>query len=213
MSAQSTSSMGLHRNATRPSVHVPTASGGGSVRAIAEILFRVGRPGRSGWQSCESQQNSAHYPGGSPRRGKIRTFLSLTVFAGSASAPRRQNARLTYHFNETESPSVFQRETVPRRIAKASRNPIVMAREWQDALDRGTCSSRADLAREFGVSRARVTQILGLLDLAPEVVHTVVGLGDPLHHPIVTERMLRPLLKLPVNRQMDALQAIVGKLA
>ena len=34
----------------------------GSVRAIAEILLRVGRPGRSGWQSYESQQYSAHYP-------------------------------------------------------------------------------------------------------------------------------------------------------
>ena len=83
-----------------------------------------------------------------------------------------------------------------------------MAREWQDALDRGTCSSRADLARELGVSRARVTQILGPLDLAPEVVHTVVGHGDPLPHPTVTERMLRPLLKLSVERQMARLQAI-----
>jgi hypothetical protein len=89
-----------------------------------------------------------------------------------------------------------------------SRNPIVLAREWQDALNHGTCASRADLARELGVSRARITQILGLLDLAPAVVHAIGALGDPLSRPIVTERMLRPLLKLPVDRQMARLQAI-----
>lgn len=50
--------------------------------------------------------------------------------------------------------------------------------------------------------------MLALLDVAPEVVHAIAALGDPLPRPIVTERMLRPLLKLPVDRQMAGLQAI-----
>jgi hypothetical protein len=93
-------------------------------------------------------------------------------------------------------------------MRKVYRNPIAVAREWQDALNRRTYSSRADLARELGVTRARITQILGLLDPAPEVVRTIAELGDPLPGPIVAERMLRPLLRLPVDRQMDGLQAI-----
>ena len=74
-------------------------------------------------------------------------------------------------------------------------------------LDKGECATQADLARKLGVSRARVTQVLGLLALAPEVIDFVAGLWDPLPRPIVTEHMLRPLLKLPVEEQRRALRA------
>lgn len=68
-------------------------------------------------------------------------------------------------------------------------------------LDNGGCASRADLARQIGVTRARVTQVLGLLDLAPQVLEAIVGLGDPLSEPVVSERSLRPLLNLPAEEQ------------
>lgn len=68
-------------------------------------------------------------------------------------------------------------------------------------------ASRADLARELGVTRARVTQVLDLLDLAPDVLNGVAALGDPLTQPIVTERMLRPLTRLPVEEQKRILEA------
>jgi hypothetical protein len=74
----------------------------------------------------------------------------------------------------------------------------------------GECASRANLARKLGVSRARVTQVLGLLDLGPKVLDSIVALGDPLSTPVVTERSLRPLLKLPAERQGHALVAIVS---
>lgn len=53
-------------------------------------------------------------------------------------------------------------------------------------LSAGECASRADLARKLGMTRARVTQVLGPLDLAPEVVEALAALGDPLPKPIVT---------------------------
>jgi hypothetical protein len=124
------------------------------------------------------------------------------------SPSQRRDSRLAYHFEGTRPPSLCQSQAAPRLTAKAVRNPVVLAREWQATLSSGTCSSRADLARKLGVTRARVTQVLALLDVAPEVVHAIAALGDPLPRPIVTERMLRPLLKLPVDRQMAGLQAI-----
>jgi hypothetical protein len=84
-----------------------------------------------------------------------------------------------------------------------------VAQDWQQWLDDETGRSRADLARHLGVSRARVTQVLGLLDLAPEVVHAIAALGDPLPGPIVTERMLRPLRKLSPAEQQRMLAAMV----
>jgi hypothetical protein len=86
-----------------------------------------------------------------------------------------------------------------------------MAQEWQRMLSAGECASRADLARTLGVTRARVTQVLDLLGLAPDVVKSVAALGDPLPQPIVTERMLRPLLKLPANVQSHVLQAACAR--
>ncbi len=62
-------------------------------------------------------------------------------------------------------------------------------------LDRGEVSSRAQLARRLGVSRARVTQVLGLLTLSPEVLRRIRALGDPLKGPVVTERQLRSLVR------------------
>ena len=84
-----------------------------------------------------------------------------------------------------------------------------MAQGWRQRLDDGAGSSRADLARQLGVSRARVTQVLGLLDLAPEVVDAIAALGDPFSQPIVTERLLRPFRKLTPADQKRRLAGLV----
>ena len=73
------------------------------------------------------------------------------------------------------------------------RNPIWLARGWRRALDDGDYTSAAAIARHLKVSRTRVTQLLNLLKLTPEVIEMIFSLGDPLRHPIVTERKLRPL--------------------
>ena len=118
--------------------------------------------------------------------------------------------RLAYHFEGTEPPTFFEPPTAPDQPSRRYRNPIVVAQEWQRRLDNGECASRADLAHKLGVNRARVTQVLGLLDLAPEVCIAVAGLGDPLSDPVVTERSLRPLLKLPAEEQERALAGIAA---
>ena len=75
------------------------------------------------------------------------------------------------------------------------RNPVFLAREWQKDLSEGKYSSRADLSRKMGVSRARVTQILNLLKLPEEIVEKVCAMGDPLPKPIITEHSLRHFRK------------------
>jgi hypothetical protein len=78
-------------------------------------------------------------------------------------------------------------------------------------LRAGVCASRADLARKLGLTRARVTQVLGLLELTPAVVGALAALGDPLSKPIVTERGLRSLPDRPAKEQKHVLQAIASK--
>ena len=72
-------------------------------------------------------------------------------------------------------------------------------------IDDGQVASRKELARTLGVSRARVSQMLGLLKLDPSVIDAIVHLGDPLLEPIVTERRLRPLTKLDPSQQLRRL--------
>ncbi len=76
--------------------------------------------------------------------------------------------------------------------------------------------SRSGISRRLGVSRARVTQILRLLELAPVVLASVVlasveEFGDPMSSPRIGERTLRPLVGLPIQEQIERLNSIIAK--
>ena len=85
-----------------------------------------------------------------------------------------------------------------------------MATEWKEALDRGEYASQADLARKKGISRARVTQILKLLKLDPEVQEMVIKLGDPLPWGSATERKLRGLQSRSAREQRSRLEVLLS---
>lgn len=64
--------------------------------------------------------------------------------------------------------------------------------------------NRAEMARRLGVSRARITQLLDLLTLHPELlaqVRRLVAAGKPVH-----ERTLRPLVGRSYTVQLRALR-------
>jgi len=77
-------------------------------------------------------------------------------------------------------------------------------------LKSGEYASQVALARDLGVSRVRVTQVLNLLKLDPEVLEQVAGLGDPLTARFVTERKLRPLVNLPEEKQKSKLRKMLS---
>jgi biotin operon repressor len=92
---------------------------------------------------------------------------------------------------------------------KTYRNPIFLARKWKSMLEIGEYSSRTDLARALGVSRARVAQLLRLLRLDPTVIEKITALGDPLSSQTVTERKLRPIVNLPGKLQEKLISEIM----
>jgi hypothetical protein len=99
-----------------------------------------------------------------------------------------------------------ERERKPIRIY---RNPILLAREWAEAMHPGNFRSRRAFAKAIGVSHARVSQVLGLLRLYPQAVKQIEALGDPLSSRAVTERKLRPFLSLPLEKQIDKVRTIL----
>lgn len=70
------------------------------------------------------------------------------------------------------------------------------AQEWRRQLDTGDVTNQAEIARREGITRARVTQILGLLRLAPAIQEHVLSLPDMANLPTITERSLRPIAQI-----------------
>jgi len=75
------------------------------------------------------------------------------------------------------------------------RHPIQTALEWRQMLAADTTLTMATIARNIGLSRARVTQIMNLLDLPEPIISFVAGLQKPAQIRIVSERKLRAILE------------------
>ena len=75
------------------------------------------------------------------------------------------NVRLRAREPEAEPPA--------DRIPRAAR-VLALAHKWRGLIRSGAVKDQAELARLVGVSRARVTQVMGLLWLAPEVQEAVL---------------------------------------
>jgi hypothetical protein len=84
------------------------------------------------------------------------------------------------------------RELKTPRVVELLRKAI----EWQALLASGAIANQADMARREGITRARVTQVLGLLRLAPEIQEQILSLPVSVGRPPVTERMLRSIAVL-----------------
>jgi len=83
--------------------------------------------------------------------------------------------------------------------------------EWRRQLDAGEVASQADVARRDGVTRARVTQVMMLLRLAPEIQASILNLSKSIRPTGISERRLRPLAMLAdARKQRAALEALVS---
>jgi hypothetical protein len=98
---------------------------------------------------------------------------------------------------------------------KAPRTPRVVellrkALEWQALLASGEALNKSDIARREGITRARVTQVMGLLRLAPEIQQHILSMPDAVRRPAITERALRPIAQIgnPVQ-QIASFQSLV----
>lgn len=87
-------------------------------------------------------------------------------------------------------------EEVPR-IART----LALAHVMQGMIDDGEVTDQAELARMIGFTRARVTQILDLTLLAPDIQDAILAADDKTAWPWPNERNLRGLALTPWRRQ------------
>jgi len=81
------------------------------------------------------------------------------------------------------------REPKTPRVVELLRKAV----EWKALLESGGMVSQAEIARREGITRARVTQVMGMLRLAPEIQEHIQSMPETHRRPPVTERTLRPI--------------------
>ena len=74
---------------------------------------------------------------------------------------------------------------------KVKTNPIIEAKKIEALITKNSSFSKARIAKVLQMSRARITQMLNLLKIAPEIQEQVLQSKDT-----YTERQLRPLTRL-----------------
>ena len=91
-------------------------------------------------------------------------------------------------------------EPKPPRTPKTPRviELLRQAIEWQALLESGEVRDQAAIASQEGITRARVTQVMRMLRLAPEIQQHILSMPETPNRPKVTERALRPIAQIPV---------------
>ncbi len=71
---------------------------------------------------------------------------------------------------------------------------------WRRQIDTGEVRNQAAIARREGITRARVTQVMGLLCLAPDTREHILAIPETIRRPGISERSLRSVIT-PNGRQ------------
>lgn len=130
---------------------------------------------------------------------RAETPSSDPASTGEASAEAPLRLRITGAFFRHRGSRVTFEQTRPSPPAEPTRQPaqvarmLALAHHLQRAMEGGAVANQAALARAFGLTRARLTQVLDLLLLAPELQEQVLGMVAVDGRQPLAERRLRRL--------------------
>jgi hypothetical protein len=132
---------------------------------------------------------------GETKNEKMRS--GTRVFTGQLFRGR-DGRKTTFSDKPPSRPEPVRR---PARIARM----LALAHSFQAEVDGGKYLDRADLARQLGLTRARVTQLLDLMLLAPDIQEEILFLDAVAGAEPVSERTLRKVTRhLPWAEQRTA---------
>lgn len=126
------------------------------------------------------------------------------VVTGQLHRVRRDHGGAFHEAPPAPSPEPVRR---PARVAQM----LALAHRLEGAITRGEYSDRAALARKLGLTRARVTQILDLLLLAPDLQEQILFLEAVDGREPLSERMLRQALQAETWAQQRTRWRRVGE--
>ena len=117
--------------------------------------------------------------------------LEFKLRACNARSVRRERGNAPKE--PTHSPT---RPTLPRLTRL-----LALAHRWDRLIEEGSVTTRAEIARLMGLTPARVTQIMDLLNLAPEIQEQILAVTLDGEEADIPERKMRSITGLPLWEQ------------
>ena len=115
-------------------------------------------------------------------------------------------------------PRTYPRTGLPDSAGRVSKGParlaqqLALAYSLQSRLDTGEFPCAAELARALGFTHARITQLLDLLLLAPDIQEEILFLECQAGRQPLTAALLRPIIRLALwDEQRRAWRDLASK--
>jgi len=177
------------------------------------------RRGRPGWAEPEIWFRIVHVAVDGSNATHVAAYREQTVEIALGAKGAFENGNigtLTRQVPAERVISALPPKDRNRKPPTPPRTPRVIellrkALEWQALLQSGQVHNQAEIARREGITRARVTQVMALLRLAPEIQQHILSMPDAVRRPAITERALRPIAQLEdLADQKAKFQELVG---
>jgi len=109
---------------------------------------------------------------------------------------------------------IGKKSPIGDKLVTYSSNPLKKALFYQNLLDEGLMESQAEISRNLGVVRARITHFISLLKLCDEIKDFILCLPDGDEKlKLLNERKLRHIVTLKdKNLQLEAFEKILNKI-
>ena len=89
----------------------------------------------------------------------------------------------------------------PVKLQKIYECPLIEAKRYLNLLKDPLINNQSDIARDIGITRTRVSQVMSLLKLEQEIQKTLLDFKDQKVIHFFSERRLRPLLAINNSSQ------------
>ncbi len=129
---------------------------------------------------------------------------------GTSSGGPRRRGRIPGHPHARFSARRVHGKSCSFHLCAKVAQQLALAHHLQAAIDRGAIADRADVARKLGLTRARVTQLLDLLLLAPDLQAAVLAMEAVDGAEPMAERTLRAVAHAGTWMEQRAAWAGVG---
>lgn len=147
-------------------------------------MTQATRGGRTQHQHREQREETPSSDPASTREASAEAPLRLRI---TGAFFRHRGSRVTF---DQARPSPPAEPTLqPAQVARM----LALAHHLQRAMEGGAVSNQAALAKAYGLTRARLTQVLDLLLLAPDLQEQVLAMEAVDGRQPLAERRLRQL--------------------